>query len=339
MPEERRRREGGEGRGSLSRREGRDSDGRRLSSRSERGKEREPSPKRFRRDVKPASERTYSCNHDLDIDDNRERKHRGWFQDTLPYENSLAADSKVHGILVQTRASKYLILYNNLRLPMQHDERGSAGHGGQSYVHIAADDGRSNLKEHTGNMVDKIEAFDLQRKHDRRKACKDDDNEGRHDGYFELEAEASAPRKRPAFSEKKMLAEDVPPTRSEFRNHHDQQTFGVSGWIEKESYFSLGDKLQRFFHWADDKHDRRGDRYHQRNETYRAGYQSRERHGSRDTRGRHTFAGRYHDKNTYRQSGLQVERWRHDLFDEANRSPTPKKEEEQIAKVEALLAL
>lgn len=42
MPEERRRREGGEGGGLLCRREGRDSDGRRLSSRSEREKEREP---------------------------------------------------------------------------------------------------------------------------------------------------------------------------------------------------------------------------------------------------------------------------------------------------------
>ncbi|CAD5185073.1 unnamed protein product, partial [Musa acuminata subsp. malaccensis] len=319
MPEERRRREGGEGGGSLSRREGRDCDGRRLSSRSEREKEREPSPKRFRRHGKPASARTYSRNHDLDIDDNRERKHLGRFQDTLPYENSLAADSK-------------------------HDECGSAGHGGQSYVHIAAGNlnhlirVNHNLKEHNGSMVDKIEASDLQRKHDRSKACEDDD-EWRHDGYFELEAEESAPRKRPAFSEKKMPAEDVPPTRSEFRNRHDRQTFGVSGRMEKENYFSHGDELERFFHQAGDKHDSWGDRYHQRNETYRAGYQSRERHGSRDTRGRETFAGRYGEKNTYRQSGLQVERWRHDLFDEANRSPTPKNEEEQIAKVEALLAL
>ncbi|XP_064942614.1 uncharacterized protein LOC135625884 isoform X3 [Musa acuminata AAA Group] len=241
-------------------------------------------------------------------------------------------------ILVQTHASKYLILYNNLRLPLQHDECGSAGHGGQNYVHITADDGRSTLKEHNGSMVDKIEASDLQRKHDRSKACEDDD-EWRHDGYFELEAEASAPRKRPAFSEKKMPAEDVPPTRSELRNRHDRQTFGVSGRMEKENYFSHGDELERFFHQADDKHDSRGDRYHQRNETYRAGYQSRERHGSRDTRGRETFAGRYGEKKTYRQGGLQVERWRHDHFDEANRSPTPKNEEEQIAKVEALLAL
>ncbi|RZS04350.1 hypothetical protein BHM03_00034691 [Ensete ventricosum] len=183
-------------------------------------------------------------------------------------------------------------------------------------------------------MVDRIEASDLQRKHDRSKACEDDNNEWRHDGYFELETEASAPRKRPAFSEKKMPAEDVPPTKSEFRNRHDQQTVGVSGRMEKQSYFSHGDKLERCFHRADDKHDRRGDRYHQRNETYRAGYRSRDRHGGRDT-----FAGRYGEKNTYRQSGMQVERWRRDLFDDANRSPTPKNEEELIAKVEALLAL
>lgn len=36
--------------------------------------------------------------------------------------------------------------------------------------------------------------------------------------------------------------------------------------------------------------------------------------------------------------GYQAERWKHDLFDEGNRSPTPKNEEDEIAKVEALLS-
>ncbi|KAK9116907.1 hypothetical protein Sjap_015854 [Stephania japonica] len=35
---------------------------------------------------------------------------------------------------------------------------------------------------------------------------------------------------------------------------------------------------------------------------------------------------------------VRAEKWKHDMFDEANRSPTPKNEDDQIAKIEALLA-
>lgn len=52
-----------------------------------------------------------------------------------------------------------------------------------------------------------------------------------------------------------------------------------------------------------------------------------------------------HDRardGTYHRQGHQVtslsDKWKHDMFSEANRSPTPKNEEDQIAKVEALLA-
>ncbi|KAK6120987.1 hypothetical protein DH2020_045275 [Rehmannia glutinosa] len=41
----------------------------------------------------------------------------------------------------------------------------------------------------------------------------------------------------------------------------------------------------------------------------------------------------------YRPSGSRVDKWKHDLYNEANRSPTPKNEEDQISKIEALLAL
>jgi hypothetical protein len=35
---------------------------------------------------------------------------------------------------------------------------------------------------------------------------------------------------------------------------------------------------------------------------------------------------------------MQGEKWKHDLFDDANKSPTTKNEEDQIAKIERLLA-
>ncbi|XP_047338399.1 translation initiation factor IF-2 [Impatiens glandulifera] len=41
----------------------------------------------------------------------------------------------------------------------------------------------------------------------------------------------------------------------------------------------------------------------------------------------------------YRGNGVRaVEKWKHDLFDEANRSPSPKKDEDMTAKIESLLA-
>ncbi|RWW22714.1 hypothetical protein BHE74_00043068 [Ensete ventricosum] len=257
---------------------------------------------------------------------------------------------------------------------MQHDERGGAGHGGRSYVRRDAgnyhlmcvnqlytlifmsyffdffdilcpykDEGRSNPKEPTGDKVDKIEASDIQRKYDSRtRAHAGDNNEWRHDGFYELEVEAAAPRKRPAFSERKMPTEKdsvaTPPTGSESRNHLDHQMLGAARREEKGNNFSRGDKPERFFNRADDRYDRRGDRYVQRNEMHRDGYQSREMHGGRDLRGRERFTGRFGERDMYRQSGFQAEKWKHDLFDEANRSPTPKNEEEQIAKVEALLS-
>ena len=97
-------------------------------------------------------------------------------------------------------------------------------------------------------------------------------------------------------------------------------------------------KREKFFNRADDIDNNRGDRYTQRNEMHKAGYQSREMHYGRDARGRERFTGRYGERNMYRRSGFQAEKWNHDLFDEANRSPTPKNEE-QIAKVVVLLSL
>ncbi|WOL01652.1 U1 small nuclear ribonucleoprotein 70 kDa-like isoform X1 [Canna indica] len=351
MPEERRRTEGGAGGDSMSRREGRDSDGRRFHSRPER--EREPSPKRPRRDGKPASGRG---SLDVDVEDSRERKHRRRFQDALPVEKSSAADAKVKPDSMHDASDRKVdphdikhssdpIEASRSRSYFQHDERGSAGHGGQSYVHRVANDGRSTSKDQTGDRVEKKEVSDLHRKYDRSKVHADEKNEWKHDGFFELEAKAPVPRKRPAFSEKKVPAEKdsvaLPLTGSESRNHHDKQTYGASRWEEKGSNHSRGDKPERSFN-RDDKYDRRGDRYLQRNEMHRAEYQPRERaerHGVRETKDRERFNGRYGERKPYRQSGLQVDKWKHDLYDEANRSPTPKNEEDQIAKVEALLAL
>ncbi|CAN1153164.1 hypothetical protein LINPERPRIM_LOCUS14516 [Linum perenne] len=65
----------------------------------------------------------------------------------------------------------------------------------------------------------------------------------------------------------------------------------------------------------------------------RGAFLSRDRYGSSYV-GRESFNGRqsYHPR-----SGRREEKWKHDLFDEATKSPTTKNEDDQIAGI-ALLA-
>uniref|UniRef100_A0A7N0UE83 Btz domain-containing protein n=1 Tax=Kalanchoe fedtschenkoi TaxID=63787 RepID=A0A7N0UE83_KALFE len=142
----------------------------------------------------------------------------------------------------------------------------------------------------------------------------------RHDGFFELEENPTQSRKRPAFSEQKIAAAD-----------------GDKGKTEKPNYPVGSERDERGEHIS--RGVRRlfdGDR----------GFASR---GVRQGFGpppRDRFVGsggnyRARDGPSARQgphsTGLS-DKWKHDLFSEANRSPTPKNEEDQIAKVEALLA-
>lgn len=74
----------------------------------------------------------------------------------------------------------------------------------------------------------------------------------------------------------------------------------------------------------------------------RGGYMSRQRNsgfggGGGDYRRRDRFEGRQEYQHP-RGTTTRGEKWTHDLFQDANRSPTRKDEEDQIAKVEALLA-
>lgn len=56
--------------------------------------------------------------------------------------------------------------------------------------------------------------------------------------------------------------------------------------------------------------------------------------GRSSYRGRDGFSGR----QGYHPSKTRIEKWKHDLYQEVDKDPTPKNEDEQIAKLEALLA-
>ncbi|XXG64792.1 hypothetical protein AAC387_Pa05g2649 [Persea americana] len=322
--------------------------------------EREPSPKRSRRDGKPETERT-SSGHNLETADSGgpDQKHRRRLQDALPLEVPVAPVSKSGEDVVNKGFNKKSDgQLNGTNRPsdatevprsqsyFQHDERGSAGQGGRSFSR--RERGRwSDPKDRSGDRVgDKMEVHDTQKRDVKIQVQSDENTIWRHDGFFELQADAPPLRRRPAFREKKLSPELVDAagavaTESAKPSHLDRPVMGSMRREEKGGYRLHGsDKAERSVKEANERTARAGDWGPHRGEIQRVGYSSRERfNAGGGSRGRERFNGRYGDRNQDRQGGFHVEKWKHDLFDEANRSPTPKNEEDQIAKVEALLAL
>lgn len=185
--------------------------------------------------------------------------------------------------------------------------------------------------------MDKSSTYDS-RQRDEKAQAKGGDNVWRHDGFFKMEAEPAPPvRKRPAFREKKIPvdSENAEKATSEpARQGHSDRPTSVS---ERRDLVSERREER-------DRNPRHSDRYERpvlgdKREPQRGSIMSRERYtggggGGGNYRGRERFSGR----QGYRPSGTRVEKWKHDLYDEANRSPITKNEEDQIAKVEELLA-
>ncbi|KAJ6801999.1 uncharacterized protein M6B38_193010 [Iris pallida] len=330
----------------MSRRELRDSHGsKRLHSRFDR----EPaSPKKSRRDGKPATEKRYSSGYHLDVVDTAERdqKQRRRLQDALTLEVPPETESKVQpdaikegldrkvdSLPVGNKQSSDTIEVPQSRYYFQQDERRS---GGRSSSRRAAADrgGGSDLKEQPRDRP--------RERVDQRKPRGDDSSVWRRDGFSQLEAEAPPGKKRPAFREKKVEAElETAPAASVPESSRLPSTRRVERGGGRYSS-GLNEKLERALPAADEERDsKRADRFYQRGEAQRGNYQPRERFSGGGRWGTDRFNGRYGERSTHHrpEGAVQVEKWKHDLYDEANRSPTPKNDEEQIAKVEALLAL
>ncbi|KAL7002904.1 hypothetical protein U1Q18_004063 [Sarracenia purpurea var. burkii] len=349
----------------MSRREGRESDRHRSKF------DREPSPKRSRRDGKPTTERP-SSNLNLDVGhhSNRDQKHRQRLQDALPLEEAPPApDSKEETGAGNKEVDKrtngqhdgYKRSANPTEVPrsrsyFQHDERRNAGQAGRTTDRKAATErGWWGSKDHQRNERTVVEKKTrIAEERDEKSQAQGGENRvWRHDGFYEIEANQPPPvRKRP-FREKKVTvdseitdearAEPVKPS------HPDRPLSGSERRGERGHKPSHSDRPEKPF--VGDKEANRGevqrgssftsrDRYgggggSGSNYRGRDGFNDKGRDGFND-RGRDGFNGR----RGYRPGadGVRVEKWKHDLFEEANRSPTPKTEEDQVAKVEALLA-
>nr|XP_016502237.1 PREDICTED: serine/arginine repetitive matrix protein 1-like isoform X1 [Nicotiana tabacum] len=331
-------------------REGRDSDSKRHRSRFDQ----EPSPKRSRKHSRPEPERPPTT-HNLDGGNNSERdlKHHRRLQDAVPLDASSAQDSKSdrtarkpsenvtvkddgikepsdHNEGSRHRSSKNSS--NPTEAPrstsyFQHDERGSAGQVDRSSRHKAATERGwwKDPKEHWNRTT----TTDKQMNDDKSKVSGKQSDVWRHDRYFEVKEDPKPPVKKRSFREEKIPVdtEKVEKAATELVKPNPSHS-EVAG----------GRKNERAEHMS--RHPGRyerpftGERDANRGEAWRGKFPPRDRyHGNGDYRAR----DRFNSRQGHYQSKV-AEKWKHDLYDEANKSPTPKNEDDQIAKIEELLA-
>ncbi|KAF8410220.1 hypothetical protein HHK36_002743 [Tetracentron sinense] len=307
--------------------------------------------------------RSRSYNLDTGNLTDRDQRHRRRLQDPLPPEAPLVADSKMVTEVAKTELDKKTSgLHDDTKhssdqteVPRVLDmiqELSQVGevplltcvglrHSTDSVAMKETEHGRrSDSKDQSGaRAVDKMGPYDMEQRDERTQTRVDDNSIWRHDGFFQLEADAPPPaRKRPAFREKKVPVDpensSIAVSESIRPSHLDRPLSGNERREERGGRYSrdLG-RLDRPL-TGERAPPRRG-------EEQRVGFPSRERSsGGSGFRGRERLIGRHGERNQYSSTPhFRVEKWKHDLFDEANRSPTPKNEEDQIAKVEALLAL
>ncbi|KAK6253419.1 hypothetical protein QUC31_015139 [Theobroma cacao] len=328
----------------MSRREGRHSDSKRHRSRFDR----EPSPKRSRRDGKPETGRVVS-NADVGDRADQDEKQRRRLQDALPLDAPSAPDSskiesgtvikesdrKRNGHLEGTKHSSDPTEVPRSRSYFQHDERGNAAQAGGSFGRRAATErgGWRDAKDQHNERETKT--YEMRQRDEKPQAKGDANGDWRHDRFFEMEADPSPQhppaRKRPAFREKKIPAEtqstDNTTKEPEKASHSGHPALGSERRVDRDRNPRLLDRWDRLT---------AGDQVSNRREAPGGGFSSHERHGGGggNFRGRDRFSGR----QGYRSGVTRVEKWKHDLFEEANKSPPRKDEEDQIAKVESLLA-
>ncbi|KAL0348299.1 UNVERIFIED_CONTAM: hypothetical protein Sangu_1057700 [Sesamum angustifolium] len=326
----------------MSRREDRSSESKRRRSRFDR----EPSPKRSRRDGKPETERS-AAQEEPDKDRlDRDHKHRRRLQDPVPLEAPVSHDPKVEsgtmgkesenkseGHRGGRRHSSDPTKAPQSRSYFEHDDRGSAGRDGRSFSRRTENERgwwRDPKEQQNDRAIDKTVPRATQQKDEKGKDSREDNHVWRHDGYFEMEANPKPPaRKRPSFREQKIPADPEKTNKAStapgMPNNQDH-TLESGRCDEREHASRHSDKPERPF---------AGDRELNRAHSWRGNFSSRDRSG---TNGRYRGRDRFMPRQSYRPTGGRVEKWKHDLYTEANRSPSPKNDEDQISKIEALLA-
>ncbi|RZB43756.1 hypothetical protein D0Y65_054008 [Glycine soja] len=168
---------------------------------------------------------------------------------------------------------------------------------------------------------------------DERSPVKLDDSLQKRDGFTARKDDPPTMRKRRAFREKKIPADsadanpasivevkpshtDHPPERNERKDERSSNPHHLDRPEKQNAEGRAPNKI----------------------EARRDGFSSRARYGG--SGGNNNYRGRdkFNGKQGYRPIKTRMEKWKHDLYQEVNKDPIPKNEDDQIAKLEALLA-
>ena len=188
---------------------------------------------------------------------------------------------------------------------------------------------RDSKDQHDERAANKT-TYNAQRRDEKLQAKQDDNSVWRHDRFLEKN-DPPAGKKRPAFQEKKIPVNSEHADKAEIEtvksSHVDHSVEGSERREERSRNPRPLDRPEK---------PSAGDRLPpKRGEAHRDGFLSRERYGGGggNYRGRDGMNGR----QGYGAGGTRAEKWKHDMYNPED-GPPPKNEDDQIAKLEALLA-
>ncbi|CAJ1924697.1 unnamed protein product [Sphenostylis stenocarpa] len=277
----------------------------------------QPSPKRYRRDGygKDGKERVANSGNVQDRDNRQLNEHD-------------PPSAK------QQSASRYNRSNDqHAPHPAQHDKRGSIGQVGQSTGQRKSGE-RGWWKDSSKQLNEKSETSHHREQRDEKSQAKPDDNTFRRRDDFSERKDNRPPnsRKRPAFRENKIPMDSGDANLAAAVAVKSSQIDHPLGRNDRKKE----ERSSNLHHLDRPEKPLADDRAPNKVGARRDGFPSRgRRYGGNDSyRGRDKFNGR----QGYRPDKTQTEKWKHDLYQDVSKDPIPHNEDDQIAKLEALLA-
>ncbi|XP_014520647.1 uncharacterized protein LOC106777554 isoform X1 [Vigna radiata var. radiata] len=273
----------------------------------------QPSPKRYRRDAYGKEEKERVANG-ANV---RNGDHRRLNQDEPPSAKQRCAS--LHSKPNDQQAPH----------PTQHEKRGSTGQVGQSSGQSKAGE-RGWWKDARKQLNERAETSHRREQRDGKSQAKLDNNTFQRRDDFSERKDDPLPtsRKRPAFREKRIPVESGDPNLVAAVAINSSEIDHPAGRNDRKKE----ERSNNPHHLGRPEKPFADDRAPNKVGARRDGFPSRgRRYGGNDSyRGRDKFNGR--------QDKIQTEKWKHDLYQEVSKDPIPQNEDDQIAKLEALLA-
>ncbi|XP_074285124.1 uncharacterized protein LOC141610768 [Silene latifolia] len=284
---------------------------------------------------------------DRDRDRDRDQNRRRRLHDALPLETSRTSDAKPEVKDANDKSGRKAVELSETANPTgvprsrsfsQRDDRGTAAQDGRrSERRLTSDHGKWKDSRDVERAARRTAGANLIEK-EKPNARGGDSRNWRHDRFFEEKNADPPAKKRRQFREEKLPLESKPandvtavPSKDIQHPNSTTATERLEERYRTHRPLERNDSDRPFVKSRPLFNRERGERTDMppRNRFNNGGeYDNR-------YRGRDNFGGR---QGYQSGSGGRVEKWKHDLYDEANASPT-KIEEDPVAKVEALLSL